>query len=166
MSLSYPLDSWLNSELRAAAFWGQQDIFTICSLQYRIRIEKREAPDAAREGTASSPHGWPSTWCPQTTVGTQQRTGQACFNNHVFQIFFFPFVFLEKFYASLNPRHSNINHFTTPALRYDRTWSLQSPVLVHKCFQPPEFRLAVRKCKRQVSPANSHLRAHVSSFGS
>lgn len=75
--VGYVLYSWLNSELKAAAFWGQQDILAsaLFNIGSMLREEKHQRLSGKRQLHCHM--GGPSTWFPQTTVGTQLGTGQS-----------------------------------------------------------------------------------------
>lgn len=95
---------------------------SICSFQYRIHVERREAPEAAREETASLPHGWPfylvSTDQGRNTAGDRAKLALIIMTVSWLS----SFVSLEKFCRSLNHHHlQHISHFKTPVLRYGIT---------------------------------------------
>lgn len=138
------LYSWLDSELKGAAFWGQQNI--LASALFSIgSMLRREAPEAAREETASWPPVWPFYLVSTDHCRTQLRTGQSSLL--VTTVSWRSFVCWKSSVYHLTHQHPHhISHFKTPVLRHAITWSLQSFALLHECFQPTEFRLAVRKC--------------------
>lgn len=147
--MSSTLSSIQNSKQQPSG--GSKTFSNLLCFQDRIHVEKREAPEAAGKRQLHCHMGGPSTWSPQTTVGTQRRTGQS-----LHESLWLPAGFLlwaGKFYYHLTTPH-HISHFKTPVLRCGITWSLQSFALPHRCFQPTEFRLAVRKCGKRDSVAS------------
>lgn len=55
----YVLYPQLDSELKAAAFWGQQDIFKSALFSGSDPCWEKRSTRGCREETASLPHGWP-----------------------------------------------------------------------------------------------------------
>lgn len=107
---------------QSSSILGTARHFSICSFQYRIHVERREAPEAAREETASLPHGWPfylvSTDHCRNTAGDRAKLALIIMTVSWLS----SFVSLKKFCRSLNHHHlQHMSYFKTPVLRYGIT---------------------------------------------
>lgn len=114
--MSSTLSSIQNSKQQPS---GSNKTFSnLLCFQDRIHVEKREAPEAAGKRQLHCHMGGPSTWSPQTTVGTQRRTGQSLHESSWLSAGFL--LWAGKFYYHLTtpPSHQPIQDTTIKVWYY------------------------------------------------